>query len=449
MTESFLKGPLAGKLFRFALPVAFTIICEQLVNGTDVFVLGKFVGPAAVAAVGNDVPVVSLLIFLLVGLSLGTNVTLAQAIGARKEAAARKILHTSLLFSVLIGLVFAGIGEIIVRPLLALLAVPPQVFAEAELYLRIFLLALPFLSLYNFEAAVFRALGDSRAPLYALLFAAAANAVLDLAAGILGLGLAGIIWATVFSYAVDAAILFGMLTRRSEIRLSRHDLSLDRQNLRTIVAIGLPAGLQGMVFSISNLVIQAAINSLGAEVMAASSAAFVVEVNIYAFVNGFGQAATTCLGQNFGARQLRRCFLTTKKTLLVGGGTVALISLAVVLLARPIMGIFSADAAIIAYGASRIYWVTGLQIINSVIEILSGSLRGYGFSLPPALVVLIAICGVRILWVKTAFTAVPTFPVLLACYPLSWLVTAVLLTLVYRGLRRQIFLRYEERVRKD
>lgn len=233
MTESFLKGPLAGRLFRFALPVAFTIICEQLVNGTDVFVLGKFVGPAAMAAVGNDVPVISLLISLLVGLSLGTNVTLAQAVGARKEAAARKILHTSLLFSVLIGLVFAGICEIIVRPLLALLAVPPQVLAEAELYLRIFLLGLPFLSLYNFEAAaaVFRALGDSRAPLYALLFAAAANAVLDLAAGILGLGLAGIIWATVFAYAVDAAILFGMLTRRSEIRLSRHDLSLDRQNL--------------------------------------------------------------------------------------------------------------------------------------------------------------------------------------------------------------------------
>uniref|UniRef100_UPI003FEF27AA MATE family efflux transporter n=1 Tax=Megasphaera elsdenii TaxID=907 RepID=UPI003FEF27AA len=132
MTESFLKGTLVGQLFRFALPVAFTIICEQLVNGTDVFVLGKFVGPAAMAAVGNDVPVVSLLISLLVGLSLGTNVTLAQAVGARKEAAARKILHTSLLFSVLIGLVFAGIGEIIVRPLLALLAVPPQVLAEAE-----------------------------------------------------------------------------------------------------------------------------------------------------------------------------------------------------------------------------------------------------------------------------------------------------------------------------
>lgn len=155
MTESFLKGPLAGKLFRFALPVAFTIICEQLVNGTDVFVLGKFVGPAAMAAVGNDVPVVSLLISLLVGLSLGTNVTLAQAVGARKEAAARKILHTSLLFSVLIGLVFAGIGEIIVRPLLALLAVPPQVLAEAELYLRIFLYPQTPFSSANFNGPVY------------------------------------------------------------------------------------------------------------------------------------------------------------------------------------------------------------------------------------------------------------------------------------------------------
>lgn len=446
MTENFLQGPLAGKLFRFALPVAFTIICEQLVNGTDVFVLGKFVGSAAMAAVGNDVPVVSLLISLLVGLSLGTNVILAQAVGARQEAAVQRILHTSLLFAVLVGLAFTVIGEIMARPLLALLAVPAEVLTEAELYLRIFFLALPFLSLYNFEAAVFRALGDSRAPLYALIFAAAANAVLDVAAGFLGLGLAGVIWATVFAYFMDAAILFGMLSKRTGIHFSRQELSLDRRYLKSIVSIGLPAGLQGMVFSISNLVIQAAINSLGPEVMAASSAAFVVEINTYAFVNGFGQAATTCIGQNFGARQLRRCFQATKKTLLVGCSFVVFISLLIVAAAQPIMTLFSANPQVIAYGADRIYWVTSFQFLNSVIEILSGSLRGYGFSLPPALAVLVAICGVRIAWVMTVFAASPSFPVLLMGYPLSWLVTVILLAIVYRSLRRQIFRRYEERI---
>ncbi|WP_455788406.1 MATE family efflux transporter [Acidaminococcus fermentans] len=448
MTDSFLKGPLAGKLFRFALPVAFTIICEQLVNATDVLILGKFVGADAMAAVGNDMPVISLLISLLVGLSLGSNVLLAQAIGGGNKAVARKILHTSLLFSVLIGGAFTLVGESITKPLLALLDIPTEVLGAATEYLRIFFVSLPFLSLYNFEAACFRAMGNSRAPLYALIVAALTNGVLDLGAGLLELGLTGVIWATVLAYAVDAAILLGMLRKQQEIPFSWKQLSLDRKNLKDIVEIGLPAGIQGMVFSISNLVIQAAINSLGAEVMAASSAAFVVEINIYAFVNGFGQAATTCIGQNFGAWQLRRCFLTTRKDLLVGGGTVLAISLGVVLLARPIMGIFSTDEAVIAYGMSRIYWVTSMQIINSVIEILSGSLRGYGFSLPPALVVLVAICGVRIIWVKTVFAAAPSFSVLLAGYPLSWLVTAILLAFVYRSLRRPIFRRYEERVRE-
>lgn len=448
-SDNFLQGPLAGKLFRFAMPVAFTIICEQLVNGTDVLVLGQFVGPEAMAAVGNDTPVLTLLISLLVGLSLGANVLLAQAVGGHKDSEAERILHTAVLASILLGLIFAVIGEVTTVPLLSLLGVPPEVQEDAALYLRIFYFSLPFLSLYNFEAALYRAMGDSRTPLFALILAAAVNAVLDFAAAVLGFGLAGIIWATVFAYLVDAAALFILLMRRKGLHLLPRKLAIAPMQMKQMIRIGLPAGIQGMVFSISNLVVQAAINSLGADVMAASSAAYVIEINIYAFVNSFGQAATTFVGQNFGALQLRRCFEVTKRDLYVGIGFVLSASFATALFAHPLISLFATDPEVIAYGVMRIYLVTGFQVFNCVIEILSGSLRGYGYSLPPALVVLFTVCGVRIIWVLTAFSAVPTFPVLLACYPLSWLVTAVLLTLVYRSLWRQIFLRYGERVCKD
>ncbi len=447
--DNFLKGPLAGKLFRFALPVAFTIICEQLVSGTDVLVLGRSVGASAMAAVGNDTPVLTLLISLLVGLSLGANVLLAQAIGGRKDDEARSILHASVAFSLLLGIAFAIIGEAAAAPLLSLMSVPPEVQDEAETYLRIFFCAMPFLSLYNFEAALFRAMGDSRTPLYALMLAAALNGVLDLLAAAIGLGLSGIVWATVLAYVLDAAVLFLLLLRRPGLHLSLRQLTLAPGRWCGILRLGLPAGVQGMVFSISNLVIQSAINSLGPKAMTASSAAFAIEINIYAFVNGFGQAATTFVGQNFGALNLRRCFEVTKRALQVETAFVFAVSLVTVLAARPLLSLFSSDPLILSYGILRIYFVTGMQVINGVIEILSGSLRGYGYSLPPALVVLFTVCGVRIIWVLTAFSAAPSFPMLLVCYPLSWFLTAFLLTFVYRSLRQNIIENYAGCLREE
>ncbi|WP_353886351.1 MATE family efflux transporter [uncultured Mitsuokella sp.] len=256
--------------------------------------------------------------------------------------------------------------------------------------MRIFYFSLPFLSLYNFEAALYRAMGDSRTPLFALILAAAVNAVLDFAAAVLGFDLAGVIWATVFAYLVDAATLFILLMRRKGLHLLPRKLAIAPMQMKQMIRIGLPAGIQGMVFSISNLVVQAAINSLGADVMAASSAAYVIEINIYAFVNSFGQAATTFVGQNFGALQLRRCFEVTKRDLYVGIGFVLSASFATALFAHPLISLFATDPEVIAYGVMRIYLVTGFQVFNCVIEILSGSLRGYGYSPPPALVVSVA-----------------------------------------------------------
>lgn len=450
MNETFLKGSIAGPLFRFAVPIAFTLILEQAVNMTDVLVLGQFVGTSGMAAVGNDMPVLALLISLMVGLSLGTNVTVAQYIGGKKFEQARMAEHTGILFSLLVGIAFAVLGEVLTEPMLGILGVPAAVMGDAELYLRIFFLGLPFVALYNFEAATFRALGDGKTPLYSLVAAVLTNLVLDLAAGFLGLGLAGIVGATIISYVVDSMVLWFMLMRRTDfLQLRVRDLKLHREELREIIHIGLPAGIQGMVFSISNLVIQSAINSLGPEVMAASSAALTIEINVYSFVNAFGQATTTFVGQNFGAMQIRRCFEVTKKALMVEFSFTLLLSAVCCLLADPLMGLFTTNPDVVYYGTIRLYLVAGLQCINGVIEVLSGALRGYGYSLPPALVALVAICGTRIIWIMTVFAAWPTYFTIMVGYPVSWLVTGIILAVVYRKMRQQIFRNYAGRMREE
>ena len=450
MKNDFLHGPIAKPLFTFAMPIAFTIIFEQLVNTTDVLILGQFVGKSAMAAVGNDGPVLSLLISLLVGLSLGVNVVIAQYLGGKKYEEARLAEHTGILFSFFLGVAFLILGEALTAPILQLLAVPPEVLNEAETYLRIFFLALPFVSAYNFEAAIFRASGDGKTPLYSLIAASIVNAVLDLVAVTIGLGLTGVVFATILAYVVDAGVLFFLLVRRKDyLHLQLQYLHLQKDELKTIVRIGLPAGIQGMVFSISNLVIQSAINSLGPEVMAASSAAFTVEINIYAFINAFGQATTTFVGQNFGAFQIRRCFAVAKKAVEVEVSFALLLGLVCCFLARPLMGLFTTDPEVIDQGIIRIYLVTGFQFVNGITEVLSGALRGYGYSLPPALTVLVSICGTRLIWIFTIFTAFPTFTIIMVSYPVSWMITSTLLAIVYRSQRKHIIRSYADRLHDE
>ena len=255
-----LHGSIADKLFFFAMPVGLMGMFEQLFNSADVFILGRFVGKDAMAAVGNNMPVIGLLVTLLMGISLGANVVIAQYLGARKDEKVEATVQTAILLSLGMGLALMVIGELIVSPALMILAVPDDVYPMAELYLRIFLLGLPFLSLYNFEAAVFRSCGDGRTPLYSLVAANAINIVLDLlSATVLGLGLTGVVVATVLSFAVNAGILFVLLCRTADrIRLQRHHMCFSRSELRRIMRIGLPAGLQGMVFALSNVLIQSA-----------------------------------------------------------------------------------------------------------------------------------------------------------------------------------------------
>ena len=437
-----LHGSIADKLFFFAMPVGLMGMFEQLFNSADVFILGRFVGKDAMAAVGNNMPVIGLLVTLLMGISLGANVVIAQYLGARKDEKVEATVQTAILLSLGMGLALMVIGELIVSPALMILAVPDDVYPMAELYLRIFLLGLPFLSLYNFEAAVFRSCGDGRTPLYSLVAANAINIVLDLlSVTVLGLGLAGVVVATVLSFAVNAGILFVLLCRTADrIRLQRHHMCFSRSELRRIMRIGLPAGLQGMVFALSNVLIQSALNSLGTEAMAASTAAFIIENNMYCFVNGFSQAATTFVGQNYGARNLRRCFRVTKVAFAVEGAFLLVVVTPVLLFSKPLIALFNSDPVVVQLGSLRLFCIAGTFYLNGIIDIISGSLRGYGYSLPPAVVVLVGICGVRILWLYTAFAAHRDFVTLMLAYPVSWAVTIVVLTVVYRMCRRHIVL---------
>lgn len=428
-----LHGPLWNKLIIFALPLALTGVLQQLFNAADVAVLGQFVGTHAMAAVGNNTPVISLFVTLFLGLSLGANVVIARYLGARCPEQASEAVHTTFMLALLVGILLMILGEATAGIILSHLGVPDVVMPAAELYLRIYMLGLPFISFYNFQSAIFRSRGDTRTPLVALAVASGLNIVLNLLfTGLFSGGVAGVAIATVLSYGVGAAILFVALLHSGDVlELHLHDLCLKRVYLAPVLRIGLPAGLQGMVFCISNIIIQSAINSLGADAMAASAAAFTIEINVYCIINSFGQAATTFVSQNYGARNIRRCRNVMWWCLGLNAFFMGLMALFIYWKAIPMLGFFSSDPLVIGLGNTRIIYVVYTQFINILIEILSGAMRGYGFSLPPAVLTLIGICGVRIAWVYAVFPSSHTFATLMASYPISWIVTAVLLGLLY------------------
>lgn len=429
-----LQGPLWGKMFWFALPLAFTGMLQQLFNAADVMVLGQFVGKNSMAAVGNNVPVIGMIIGLCMGLALGANVLVARYIGMKNNAQASRTVHTALAMALLFGLVVLLLGELATDLILNWMEVPLVVRPEAENYLRVFLLGMPFIALYNFLAAIYRSQGDTQTPLIALIAASIFNIAANLYV-VLGLGMAaaGVAATTVMANGISSLFLVYKLWGVDGV-LGIHPkeiLKPDWDAWKVIVRIGLPAGIQSMVFSFSNLIIQSAINSLGPETMAGSVAAFTIEINIYCFINAFGLAATTFVSQNFGAGNLERCRLATRVSFILNMVATVLIVGVIVFFGRELMGLFTETEAVIELGLLRIYWVGIPEPISVVMETVSCAMRGYGYSMPPAMVTLASICTTRIIWVYTVFAMEPTFGVLMAAYPISWLVAAIGLFALY------------------
>lgn len=414
-------GPIGGKVFLFALPVAVTAILQQLYNTVDLMFLGQFVGVESMAGVGANAPLIALLIALFQGVSLGANVTIATHTGARDAGGVHRAVHTSILIALIGGVAFAILAEALAVPLLALIAVPVDAMDYALSYLRVFVIGLPVVFLYDFEAAILRSQGDSRSPMMALFVSSALNIVLDLlAVGVFHWGATGAAAATVIAIAASALILFAKLLRSdSPVRVTPRDLHIDRPMLRRILRIGLPAGLQGALFSISNIVVQGAINSLGSTVMAASSAAMSIEVWAYYSINAFGQACTTFVGQNNGARKYPRCRRTLRVCLAECAVVTVVMVSTLLFFGHELLSLFNPDPEVVSVGYVRLMLVMGSYGFSMLIEVMSGYLRGYGLSLGPALVTMGAIVGIRILWVAFVFSLAPSFTLLMAVYPVS------------------------------
>ncbi|WP_301965956.1 MATE family efflux transporter [uncultured Ruminococcus sp.] len=439
-----LNGSIWNKLPVFALPIAATGILEQLFNASDIAIVGNFAQTdktAAVAAVGANSPIIGLILNLFIGIALGANVVIANAIGRDDKQTVQKAVHTSMVVSVIGGVLVAIIGELIAEPLLTVLNVPDDVLELALLYLRIYFLGMPVILLYNFEAAIFRSIGETKMPLIALTLSGILNVLLNLFFVIvLKMSVNGVATATVLANVVSAGILYIKLVKSDKyIKVEFKKLRIDGKVFAKIMQIGLPAGIQSAVFAVANIVIQGAINSLGTVVIAASSAAFNIEIIAYNVMNSFSQACTTFVGQNFGANKIDRC----KKTLFlcliedaIASGTAIFI---VLITGKFLLSIFNNNPEVIEIGYTRLVIIFIAYIFSMLYEVMSGYLRGFGFSLVPAILTTVGVCVLRIIWINTVFPANRTFVTIMTAYPVSLATTAVLIfiaLIIYRPSKR-------------
>lgn len=439
-----LNGSIWNKLPVFALPIAATGILEQLFNASDIAIVGNFAQTdktVAVAAVGANSPIIGLILNLFIGIALGANVVIANAIGRDDRQTVQKAVHTSMVVSVIGGVLVAIIGELIAEPLLTVLNVPDDVLELALLYLRIYFLGMPVILLYNFEAAIFRSIGETKMPLIALTLSGILNVLLNLFFVIvLKMSVNGVATATVLANIVSAGILYIKLVKSDKyIKVEFKKLRIDGKVFAKIMQIGLPAGIQSAVFAVANIVIQGAINSLGTTVIAASSAAFNIEIIAYNVMNSFSQACTTFVGQNFGANKIDRC----KKTLFlcliedaIASGTAILI---VLITGKFLLSIFNNNPEVIEIGYTRLVIIFIAYIFSMLYEVMSGYLRGFGFSLVPAILTTVGVCVLRIIWINTVFPANRTFVTIMTAYPVSLATTALLIfiaLIIYRPSKR-------------
>lgn len=402
--------------------------------------IGQFVGKEAMAAVGSNSPIIASLISLFIGISIGANVVIARFIGKGNIQGVHAAVHTAILVAICCGILMVIVGEIVTAPLLQLLGVPAEIMDMAVIYLRVFLLGMPLILVYNFESSIFRSQGDTRTPLYCLIASGILKFCLNLFfICVLDLGVVGVGYGTIIANTVSSGLLFYFLYKTpTEIRVRFREFRIDKRILLPMLRIGLPAGMQGMVFSLSNICIQSAINGLGADVMAASTAAFNLEIFTFFILNAFGQVCTTFTSQNYGARNYERCKRVLKVCMLQDIIITSVCCAFLVIFGTTLLQIFNTDSTVISLGYIRLKYVAGLEVINTVIEVLSGAMRGYGISMIPAVITLVGICGTRIGWVYTYFDAYPTFENLMIVFPISWTVTTILLIGAYQWFIRSI-----------
>ena len=433
------EGPLLGKLIQFSIPLALSGILQLLFNAADIVVVGRFAGSHALAAVGSTGALNMLIVNLFMGLSIGVNVLCARFYGAGQNRDLKETVHTAVLIAALSGfvLIFLGIG--LSRPLLRLMDTPANVIDHSVLYMRIIFAGMPASMLYNFGSAILRAVGDTQRPLYFLLTAGIINVALNLFFVIvLHMGVAGVALATVLSQCVSAGLVILCLTRsEGPYRLFLKELKIYGPKLRDMTKIGIPAGIQSSMFSISNVLIQSTVNSFGSVAMAGSTAAGNIEGFLFTSLDAFTQGAQSFVGQNYGAKKMER----VRKTVLLCVGLVTalglLLGVSAYLAGDALLSIYSTDPAVIAFGRQRMLINCVFYFSIGPMNIFVGGMRGMGHSMAPMLDTVFGTCVLRVLWVYTVFAMWPAWTVLFASYPVSWTLTGVLTGISYFVIKKK------------
>lgn len=434
------NGPLLSKILLFSVPLMMSGILQLLFNAADIIVVGRFAGSSALAAVGSTSSLINLLINVFVGLSVGVNVLVAKYYGGQREKDMSETVHTAVLTSLLSGLFLVVLGGIAARPLLHLMGTPDDVLDQAVLYMRIYFLGMPVLMVYNFGAAILRAIGDTRRPLYFLFMAGVVNVALNLFFVIgLGMGVDGVGWATVISEHVSALlVLKSLMEAPGALKLNLKELRIHPKKLKRIVKIGLPAGMQGAIFSISNVLIQSSVNSFGSIAMAGNTASANIEGFVYTAMNAVYQTNLSFTSQNLGGRKYSRINRIMYICLAVVTVVGITLGITAVLAGDLLLGIYSSDAHVLRYGMLRLEIICGTYFLCGIMDCMVGSLRGLGYSVIPMFVSLTGACGFRVLWVFTVFAAYHSLDVLYLSYPVSWAITAIAHMITFRKIRRKI-----------
>lgn len=428
-----LHGPLMKKIFWFALPIAGSSIMQQLFNAADVAVAGRFAESGALAAVGSNSVLVSFYINLFAGLSVGVNVVVSHFLGQQKRKEVGTVIHTAVLFSLFCGLILMAAGLLFSRQLLTVIGTPADVPERAILYFRIYCLGVPFISLYNFCAVILRSTGDTRRPLYCLAISVVLNIILNLLLVIgFHLGVAGVAIATSLANMAGSVMILWILSREKEdIRLELKKLDIHMPALARMLRIGVPAALQSIVFSLSNICLQTAVNGFGSSAVAGMTAAVNFEHFGYYIVTAFGQAAVTFVGQNYGAGQYKRCRKALRLCMLEGVAGAAVLT-AVILVGRDtLIQIYTTDPEEIRYAMVRLFYGIPFLFLAGMYEITGSSLRGMGRSLTPALLAVLGTVVFRVFWVYRVFPIWDTFSSLMMVYPVSWALTGTMMTIYY------------------
>lgn len=436
-----LHGPLLGKIVMFALPYAATGILQQLFNSINVFVVGRFDSSHAMAAVGATTFLINLIINLFLGVSVDANAVIANNIGRRDPQAVHRAVSTTAALSLIGGAILLVVGLLVATPLLRLLGTPADVIHDSALYLNICFLGAPFFMVYNFGAAIFRSKGDTRTPLYILAVAGVINVVVSMVTVIVfHMSVAGVACAYFVSNMFSAVVITTLLWReKGEFRVRLRQIRIYRKELGDILSIGLPAGLQATVFSFSNVFVQSSINKFGYAAIAGASLSITFDTYCYYVLTAFCATAITFTGQNYGAGQVDRCRRIFRLCFLLGGASIFTANMVFVLFGPPIASVFTTDPQVVHYCTSRIYVALAFQWIATSYEIPAACMRGLGISLAPALLTIFGTCFIRLGWIFLVLPHWYGYEHLMLCYPISWVITGVLVSSVYVAASRKAY----------